>query len=174
MNEGQGQARAWFEGLEQIDGEEALSILDPADPVACAHGSIRSTLSHDHVIRLMETHGARRAPERQAPGLDHFGLVTIDDDGFPVHIRTVPDPVLLCIMPTGWWWSDRTREEDGDYVQLAFLSFSKLELEIFSSCPERLRQRIERKAAEFQALEGQDYRISTSGQTIRLGHALQR
>lgn len=172
MNRGQEQARAWFEALERIDVEEALAMLDNANRVACAHGSIRSTLGREHAKTLIETHGARRTPDGQGPGLDDLGLVTIDDDGFPVQLRTVPDPVFLCVMPTGWWWSDRTKEEDGDYVQLAFLSFSRLELNIFSSCPEEWRKRIERKAAEFQALEGQDYRISSSGQTIRLGHAL--
>jgi len=85
---------------------------------------------------------------------------------------TEEDPIFLCIMPTGWWWSDRTREEHGDYAKLAFLSFSKLELEIYDRCPDEWRDRIETKAAEFQAMKGQDYQISTAGQTIRLGHAL--
>ena len=76
-------------------------------------------------------------------------------------------------MPTGWWWTDRTREEHGDYAKLAFLSFSNLELEIFKGCPNDLRARIETKAAEFQAMEGQDYQVSTAGQTIRLGHGKQ-
>ena len=82
------------------------------------------------------------------------------------------DPVFLATMPTGWWWTDRTREEHGDFAKLAFLSFSKLELEIYPGCPDNLRQRIEDEAAYFKAMKGQDYQISTAGQTIRLGYGL--
>lgn len=90
----------------------------------------------------------------------------------PTQVKAEDDPIFLALMPTGWWWTDRTREEHGDYAKLAFLSFSKLELEIFKGCPADLKKRIENEAANFQSMKGQDYRISTTGQTIRLGHAL--
>lgn len=82
------------------------------------------------------------------------------------------DPIFRCIMSTGWWWSDRTREQNGDYTKLAFLSFSKLELEIFPGCPKAWRPKIEKEAARYQAMKGEAYQISTAGQTITLGHAL--
>ena len=172
MNKGQQQARDWFDTLEAIDDSEALDRLRDGRTIPCAHGNIRSTMDRAHAERLIAQQGARKAPAGQELGLGDYGIVTIDDDGFPVQIATKPDPVFLCIMPTGWWWSDRTREEDGDYVQLAFLSFSTLELKVFNSCPDEWRERITSKAAEFQSMKGQEYQISSSGQTIRLGHAL--
>lgn len=83
------------------------------------------------------------------------------------------DPIFRCIMSTGWWWSDRTREEHGDYAKLAFLSFSKLELEIFPGCPKAWRPKIEAEAAAYQARKGEAYQISTAGQTITLGYDLE-
>ncbi|WP_298841699.1 hypothetical protein [uncultured Salinicola sp.] len=172
MNEGQQQARAWFDTLEKITCEDALALIREGEIVPCAHGTIRSTMGRAHAEQLIAKEGARRVPAGQDLGLDDYGIVTIDEDGFPVQIATKPDPVFLCVMPTGWWWSDRTREEDGDYVQLAFLSFSSLELKIFDNCRDEWRERITSRAAEFQSMKGQDYQISSSGQTIRLGYAL--
>ena len=172
MNEGQKQAHRWYETLEPISKEEAIAMIEDGDTVSCSHGTIRSEIPRNLALKLIGN-GARRAPVSQPRPLHGYDVVAIDSDGFPVQIKTKVDPIFLCIMPTGWWWTDRTREEHGDFAKLAFLSFSTLELEIFKGCPNDLRDRIETKAAEFQAMEGQDYQVSTAGQTIRLGHGKQ-
>jgi len=74
-------------------------------------------------------------------------------------------------MPTGFWWTDTSREEHGDYAKLAFLPFSTLNLEVFPGCPEALREVIEKEAAGLQAKVGEEYQISGSGQMITLGYA---
>jgi hypothetical protein len=77
--------------------------------------------------------------------------------------------VLTCVFSTGVAWADRERERDGDYVRLAFLPFDTLELKVAPDCPEHLKAGIQREAAAVQARRGQEYQISTSGQTVRLG-----
>ena len=171
MNQVHPAAREWYESLENISYETALEMLETGEMIPCQHGTVSSTISRHDAIGMIKN-GVKRAPHNQAHTLTNYGIVALDEYGSPVQLKTKPDPIFLCIMPTGWWWSDRTREEDGDYVQLAFLSFSRLELEIFSSCPEKWKQRIRDEAAKYQAMRGQDYQISGSGQTMRLGHAL--
>ena len=80
------------------------------------------------------------------------------------------DPRLFIgTFSTGLGYADRTRERDDDYVRLGFLSFRSLELEIEPDCPEDLAADIRGHAAKIQALRGQDFQISTVGQTVRLG-----
>lgn len=82
----------------------------------------------------------------------------------------MPNPAIFCgIFSTGVVWADRTRERDGDYVRLAFLPFDTLELNLAPDCPEGWVAEIKAVAARVQARRGQDYQISTSGQTVRLG-----
>ena len=171
MNEGQKQALRWFETLDPMSEDEAIAMIVDGDDIPCSHGTVRGTMQREQALAFIRR-GARRAPAIQLTPLNGYELCVIGDDGFPVQIRTKTDPIFLAIMPTGWWWTDRTREEHGDYAKLAFLSFSKLELEIFKGCPEDLRERIEKQAEKFRAMSGEDYQISSSGQTIRLGHAL--
>jgi hypothetical protein len=72
--------------------------------------------------------------------------------------------------PCGLVYADRGREEHGDYLRLAFLSYETLELRWSEvSMPEELRQRITESAAEVQARRGEHYQITTSGQTVLLG-----
>lgn len=82
------------------------------------------------------------------------------------------DRLFVCVMGTGISWADRKVHEHGDYKRLAFLTFSNLELEIVPGCPNDLRVRIEDYAAKVKARRGQQYQVSTSGQTITLGYAL--
>ncbi len=172
MNEEQKQAQRWYETLEPISKEDAVAIIEDGEIVSCSYETTRSEIPRDLALKLIGN-GARRAPVSQPLRLTGYDLIVIDNNGYPVQIKTKIDPIFLCIMTTGWWWTDRTREEHGDYARLAFLSFSTLELEIFKGCPENFKARIQAKAENFQSMEGQDYQISTSGQTIRLGHANQ-
>jgi hypothetical protein len=94
----------------------------------------------------------------------------------PADFTEVPnvDEVLLrerlfCgVFPTGWSWCDRSIEEHGDYVRVAYMSFATLELEI-SRPKSPLLPLIQKDAAELQARRGQEYQVSTAGQTVTLG-----
>lgn len=80
-----------------------------------------------------------------------------------------PDRLFIGVYPCGIAYADRAREEHGDYARLAFLDFGTLGLDIESNCPVELRTRITADAAAIQAQRGQQYRVSTAGQTVTLG-----
>lgn len=82
------------------------------------------------------------------------------------------NPLFIGIYPCGVVYADRTRERDGDYIRLAFLCYSTLELEMEPDCPPNLEAMIRKNAATIQAMKGQQFRISTCGQTVLLGSAL--
>ena len=71
--------------------------------------------------------------------------------------------------PCGLGFADRMTERDGDYARLAFLSYATLELEFDAKCPEGMKAWITEFAAKIQARKGEQYQISSSGQTITLG-----
>lgn len=70
---------------------------------------------------------------------------------------------------TGIYWADTTREEHGDYKRLAHLPYHTLELKFETDCPPELREQIKTAAAKIQAMRGQEYQVTTSGQTVTLG-----
>lgn len=78
--------------------------------------------------------------------------------------------IFCCIMPVGFSWSDRSRLVNGDYKKLAFMPFSTLDLAIVPNCPADLAAFITADAAKLQARRGEDYQVSTCGQTVKLGH----
>lgn len=77
--------------------------------------------------------------------------------------------IFAGVFSTGIGYADRAREKHGDWARLAFLSFSTLELVIEKDCPAALRADIEANAAKIQARRGEQYQVSTCGQTITLG-----
>lgn len=82
------------------------------------------------------------------------------------------DPLFTYVAVTGICYCDRTRTVDGDYHRIGFLPFSTLEAEIDEDCPTDMRDRIVASMAAIQARRGEDYQISTAGQTVRLGWVL--
>jgi hypothetical protein len=83
---------------------------------------------------------------------------------------TIGDERLFVgVFSTGIGYADRTRERDDDFARLAFLSFRSLDLDVEPDCPDDLAAEIRAHAAGIQAMRGQDYRVSTVGQTVRLG-----
>lgn len=80
--------------------------------------------------------------------------------------------IFACCLGEGISYSDRQREKYGDYMALAFLPFSTLELEVYKECPAFLRPEIEEDAASIQKRKGEEYQVSTSGQTVTLGWGL--
>lgn len=86
------------------------------------------------------------------------------------QVPTAPQRLFIGIFPTGISYADRTREEHGDYVRLAFLSFKTLSLQVNSkTCPHDLAVEINRHADTIKARRGQSFQISTCGQTVTLG-----
>lgn len=73
------------------------------------------------------------------------------------------------VFPTGLVWCDRYHEKNGDYKRLAYLNFKTLVLDIEKDCPEELLTRITLDAKELQDRKGEEYQVSSSGQTITLG-----
>jgi hypothetical protein len=74
--------------------------------------------------------------------------------------------------PAGVVYADRQHEKDGDYARCAFLPYDDLTLKIEPDCAAELRPLIEHDASEMQAKRGQEYQVSSSGQTVLLGSAL--
>lgn len=74
------------------------------------------------------------------------------------------------VYPTGILYADKRLERDGDYLRIAFLPFSTLELEWAPGEPAAdLRKIVEADAARIIARRGQEYPVSASGQTVTLG-----
>ena len=83
------------------------------------------------------------------------------------------DRLFIGSFPTGISYADKQRERDGDYLRLAFLPFRTLKLEWAKrvTVPLDLRYQIEQHAERLRARRGEDYPVSASGQTVKLGHA---
>jgi hypothetical protein len=85
------------------------------------------------------------------------------------------DPRLFVgVFPGGLSYCDRTREEHGDYVKLAFLPYATLKLEwhrASSNIPRALWNEIKEHAIGIQARRGEAFQVSTTGQTVILGSA---
>lgn len=76
------------------------------------------------------------------------------------------------VYPCGIVYADRKREVAGDYKRLGFLDFATLTLKIERDCTRHLAEEIRKDARAIQNQRGQQYEISSSGQTITLGHGL--
>lgn len=73
------------------------------------------------------------------------------------------------VFPTGIVWADRYHEKNGDYKRLAYLNYKTLVLDIEKDCPAELIERIKLDAKELQDKKGENFQVSSSGQTIVLG-----
>ena len=77
--------------------------------------------------------------------------------------------LFIGVFPCGISYADRHHEEHGDYKSLAFLPYGSLILEFRKGCPAELRAEITADAAAIQARKGEQYQVSTCGQTVLLG-----
>lgn len=91
------------------------------------------------------------------------------DAAIPLNEIQLPDRLFIGIFPGGIVYADSLQEQDGDYKRVAFLPYDSLELQLAEDCPAILRDKIIRDAARIQALCGEDFRISSCNQTVRLG-----
>lgn len=74
-------------------------------------------------------------------------------------------------MATGLAFCDKSREVHGDYKKVAHLFFSDLRLEI-SDHRSTLLPEIEKQAYELRQKRGQPFQVSSAGQTVTLGYAM--
>jgi hypothetical protein len=93
----------------------------------------------------------------------------------PKHAKkkftSAADRLFIGVMPTGFSYADKQRERHGDYMSIARLPFSTLELEWSPGPhPAELRKLVEQHAAGIVKRRGQEYQVSTSGQTVTLGY----
>jgi hypothetical protein len=84
-------------------------------------------------------------------------------------ILTEADQVFIGVYPCGLVYADRCHLLAGDYKRLAFLPYKELTLDLEKDCPPELIPHIQAHAATIIAQRGQEFQISTSGQTIILG-----
>jgi hypothetical protein len=83
--------------------------------------------------------------------------------------------LFIGTMATGISYADRSREKHGDYMTIARLPFSTLKLEWSPGRhSQALRDLVAEHAAKIIAREGEEYPVSSSGQTITLGHGKRR
>lgn len=85
-----------------------------------------------------------------------------------MKIQVGQDPLFIGCFPTGLSYADKRREDRGDYKCVAFLPFNTLSLEVFDKRSDLLPA-IEAHAAGMAAKRGEEYPVTTSGQTITLG-----
>lgn len=77
--------------------------------------------------------------------------------------------LLITCQPGGIVYSDRGREEHGDYARLAFLSYKTLNLSVAHNCPLSLKKLILPNAAAVQCRKGEFFETSACGQGVILG-----
>jgi hypothetical protein len=78
--------------------------------------------------------------------------------------------LFIGIFPAGIVYADRRREECGDYQRVAFLPYRSLQLEINPRAHKQLAKQAVQHAATIQARRGEQFQISSSGQTVTLGN----
>ncbi len=78
------------------------------------------------------------------------------------------DRLFTAIMPGGIVYCDKRSEEHGDYLKVAFLPYDTLDLRIYRP-DSPLVPGIVADAALIVARRGQQFRVSSCGQTVLLG-----
>lgn len=126
-----------------------------------AGGEIRGYVRIGNVIHLRLPNYAGEWPDLDAAVEKRLGVRIA---------TTVAERLFMGIFPTGISYADRSRERNGDYLTLARLPFRTLELEwTGATCPDDLRAAIEADAKRMQARRGEEFQVSTAGQTVLLG-----
>lgn len=83
---------------------------------------------------------------------------------------SLTDRLFIGTFPTGISYADKQRERHGDYMRIAFLPFSTLELEWSPGRhPPELRKLVEQDATQMVKRRGQAFQVSSAGQTVTLG-----
>lgn len=103
------------------------------------------------------------ARKKSAAQLDREIAETVSHN--PINER-----LFIGVMGGGISYADRKREKHGDYMKLATLPFRSLVLEWSGNpMPAAVRTAIEKHARSIQKRRGEQYPVSSSGQTVTLG-----
>ena len=117
-----------------------------------------------------------RAAHTHSPGLrevyEHAGEEEQQHAAMLRPFARNPSPRLFAgIYPSGVIYADRYEDVDGDYKRIAFLPFSTLQLEWAPGVhPPELVEEVTADAAKIIARRGEDFEVSASGQTVKLGN----
>ena len=84
------------------------------------------------------------------------------------------DRLFIGHVPTGLIYCDRSREVAGDYARVANLFWADLTFIPAKGAKGELLRRARQHAASYQARRGELEQVSSSGQTVLLGWALER
>jgi len=82
---------------------------------------------------------------------------------------TFPDYLGVYTYPNAYIYADKTKEENGDYKNIAAIYFRPLELKIFSNLP-RYKEAIEEAQREYNNIKeniNTPLVVSTTGQTVQ-------
>lgn len=123
-----------------------------------------------------ELTGSHAAAATQARVVDETGRVIAEWNVETNANRAMSarDRLFAGVFPAGISYADRAREVAGDYRKLAFLPFRTLVLEWEKSVPADLRKLIEADARGIQTRRGEQFQVSSSGQTVTLGYGSNR
>jgi hypothetical protein len=84
--------------------------------------------------------------------------------------KPASDRLFIGVFPGGISFADKSREKNGDYMQVAFLPYDTLELEWRAGKhPADMRKAIERHARSMAKRRGEEFAIDSSGHKITLG-----
>lgn len=81
------KGQAWFNSLEPFSFQGAQDRLEPGDVVRIMRGPHHDYLTRTEALSLLQDNAAR-APDGQTDRYKHFRLVTLDEDGLPIQLRT--------------------------------------------------------------------------------------
>lgn len=159
----------------QVDGIYAVEVDDAIDIKKAAssaldifHTRIAIGMLDDFEITVHD--GLHKVDEYP----DHTGYsLAGSGDVWFVGPLTLAERIFSGIYPCGIVYADKQKEKAGDYKRLAFLSYSTLELDLETDCPFDLQLIILNDAKRIQGLKGQPFQISTCGQTVTLGSAME-
>jgi len=88
------------------------------------------------------------------------------------QIPQAASALFVAAYPGGIVYADRRCETHGDYKQAGFLPYATLQLKLDQQCPADLRPLITAHALSIQRRAGEEFQVSTAGQTVGLGTAL--
>lgn len=79
------------------------------------------------------------------------------------------DTLFIAVMPAGLSYYDPTQEQYGDYKRIAFLDYHTLTLTWHGHCTPDMEKAIRADVAAMRARRGEQYEVSSCGQTVMLG-----
>lgn len=158
--------------LERVTQENGMEILELGTaPQAKAKGYEMVGTLHCTEQALRASHGGeeiifvRGDTVPGKPGVFEFKRY----ERLTPEAKAARERLFMGVYPAGIVYADRKYEVGGDYARLGFLPYDTLELSLEKRCTGELRKLVVAEASKMQARRGQQFKISTAGQTVLLG-----